>query len=188
MPYRGLMAYMAERLRLLGSVCKQFEYGCMFCETGREDAVAAYINHRYPQIEALPVAQMKHKSQNGQRSYVRHIMLPGYIFFKTRESMLPLELTRIPGVFRVLYAEGREWQLKHENRAFAKWVYDCSGLIDVSKVYVEGEAVRIVDGPLRDIQGNILKVDKRNRNCLVGLRFNDNLFRVWMAFDYIQLH
>lgn len=179
---------MLERSQLTDYSREQFNFGCVFCAVGREDNIAGYIRQRHPQIETLPVAQMKHRSLNGQRSHTRHIMLPGYIFLRTKESVLPMELTRIPGVLRILCEEDRDWQLKRENRAFAKWVYDCCGLIEVANAYVEDEKVCIVDGPLREQQGNILKVDKRNRNCLVELRFNDTSFRVWIAFDYINTY
>jgi transcription antitermination factor NusG len=177
---------MVEGLLNSDCVSEQFNFGCVFCATGREDNVAGYIRQRYPQIEALPVAQMKHNSSNGKRSHTRHIMLRGYIFLRTKESILPIEFTRIPGVLRILCEEGREWWLNHENRAFAMWVYNCGGLIEISNAYIEGETMRIVDGPIREKQGSILKVDKRNRNCLVDLRFNDTSLRVWMAFEYIN--
>jgi transcriptional antiterminator NusG len=183
MPCGGVMS---DKMPLAGECGKQINYGCLFCVTGREDDVAGYISQQYPHIMALPAAQMKHKSENGRRSHTRHIMLPGYIFLRTEELVMPIGLMRTPGVLRLLYEEDQEWQLRYENLAFAKWVYDCDGLVEISKAYAEGETVRIAEGPLKEKQGSIVKVDKRNRNCLVALRFNGTVFRVWLAFDYIQ--
>ena len=52
--------------------------------------------------------------------------------------------------------------------------------------YSVGQTIRILEGPLKEQQGNIVKVDKRNRNCLISLEFIDNVFKVWLAFDLIE--
>jgi transcription antitermination factor NusG len=164
----------------------RYNYGCVFCTTGREDAVAGYITQQFGHIMALPAAQIKHKSANGKKSCERCIMLPGYIFLKTEASVLPIALTRTPGVLKVLCEEDRAWRLRNANRSFAAWVYENKGLIDMSKAYREGQTVRIVEGPLRSQQGNIVKIDKRNRNCLVSLSFNSNVIYAWLAFEYVD--
>jgi len=164
----------------------RYNYGCVFCTTGREDAVAGYIRQQFEHIMALPAAQMKHKSVNGKKTHERCIMLPGYIFLRTEASILPITLTRTPGVLKVLYEEDRAWALRNANRSFVTWIYENKGLLDISKIYREGERVRIVEGPLRSQQGNIIRIDKRTRNCLLSLTFNSNVIYTWLAFEYID--
>jgi transcription antitermination factor NusG len=164
----------------------RFNYGCVFCTTGREDDVAGYIRQQFSHIMALPAAQMKHKSVNGRKMHERCIMLPGYVFLRTESSILPIELYRTPGVLKILCEEERDWPLTTANRRFASWVYDNNGLIDISVAYRDGQVVRIVEGPLRTQRGNIIRIDKRNRNCLVKLSFNAAAINVWLAFDYLS--
>ena len=161
-------------------------FGCLFCRTGHEDATADDIRRQFPDILALSAAQMKHKSVQGKRFHERCIMLPGYVFLKTSRDTLPVSLYRLPGVLRLLYEEERFWTLRNENKEFAAWICANNGLIDISKAYSVGQSVRIVDGPLKERQGSILKVDKRNRNCYIALKFNACVFQVWLAFDYIM--
>lgn len=164
----------------------RYNYGCVFCTTGREDDVARYIRQQFGHIMALPAAQMKHKSLNGKKTHERCIMLPGYIFLRTEANVLPVNLIRTPGVIKILCEEDRAWHLRNENRSFATWVYEYKGLLEVSKAYREGQSVRIVEGPLSSREGNIVKIDRRNRNCLLSLAFHSNFIYAWLPFEYVD--
>jgi transcription antitermination factor NusG len=165
---------------------EEYRYGCVFCATGREDDIAADIGRRYPGIETLPVAQMKHRSVNGRRFRERQIMLPGYIFIRTKEDTLPLFLCRTHGVLKILCEDEHKWELSGANQRFSVWVFENRGLLDVSKLFRQGQTIIISDGPLREMRGNIERIDKRNRNCLIRLCFNESVFRVWLPFEYVD--
>ena len=59
-------------------------------------------------------------------------------------------------------------------------------MIGLSKVYRENDKVKVLNGPLKDYEGNILKIDGRSRNALVEFRFDERIWKVWMAFEWLD--
>jgi transcription antitermination factor NusG len=51
---------------------------------------------------------------------------------------------------------------------------------------MEGERVRIASGPLKDLEGYIVRIDKRNRSGQVMLMFNNRTVKVWLGYEMIE--
>lgn len=164
------------------------EYGCVFCKTGLESIVAHTLNQKYEALKALAVSQLKHKSTNGIKTVHEQILLPGYILFRAYEENLPIfDFQNVQGVIRVMRNTSGDWRLDHNDRAFADWVFCQGGLIGMSTVYDVGDRVRIYSGPLKDYEGSIIKIDRRNRNGLVEIQFGRKILRIWLAFEMLDI-
>ena len=164
-------------------------YGCVFCKTGHEKLVANAINQRYDALRALAVSQLKHKSTNGIKSVHEQILLPGYVLFRAYEEKLPLyDFQSVQGVIQVMRNTSGDWRLGLHDRGFADWVFCQGGLIGISSVYDVGDRVRIYSGPLKDYEGNIIKVDRRSRNGLVEIQFGSKIWRLWLAFEMLDVY
>lgn len=59
-------------------------YGCVFCITGKEQAVAECIQQVCPEVRATAVFQEKYKSVCGKKSKIKAVVLPGYVFLMPR--------------------------------------------------------------------------------------------------------
>lgn len=163
-------------------------YGCLFCITGREFRVAEEMGRLFPQLSATALVQEKHKSVGGQKTTERVIMLPGYVFFASADRSLGTqELFRVPGIIRVLRGQERDWPLVGSDRTFAKMVMDLGGVIAMSQAYKEGDRVCVLSGPLKDLEGNITRIDRRSRNGQIELKFDNRTWKVWLAFEYISV-
>ena len=165
---------------------KQMVYGCVFCLTGKEASVAEKIELNFPDIRALALRQKKRKTKNGKTTIESIVLFPGYVFFKTEEGNFVFELTRIDGVLSVLSTPKGDWRLWGQDEEFTAWVFRNHGLIDFSKAYQEGDHIRILSGPLKDYEGEIIKIDKRNRNGQVALCFSGKTMKVWMGFELVD--
>lgn len=54
------------------------------------------------------------------------------------------------------------------------------------QAYKEKDRIRIVSGPLKDMEGKIKRVDKRGCSGQVILSFHDKVVPVWLGFEIIK--
>lgn len=162
------------------------QYGCLYVRAGREQKTVEMIQRFFPHIKPLAVGQLKHQSKNGVKSIVNTILLPGYVLFQADEDFEVRYLYSLDYVIRILKYEDRSWALRGDDLRFAEWIYRLNGLIGVSKAYHEGTKVRILEGPLKNLEGQIIRVDSRNRNAQISFGFDRQVFTAWLAFEWID--
>lgn len=159
-------------------------YGCLFCHTGKEETVAKRLRGLPGVEEAFSARQTQHKSKAGVKSATEKIMLPGYVFFIAPEEINTADLKRLDYVIRLLQY-GSKWQLQGGDLEFARWIHGHGGMIGMSSAYRVGDRVTIIDGPLKEMEGVIEKLDKHNRNGRVLINFDGKQIKVWLAFEYV---
>jgi transcriptional antiterminator NusG len=74
-------------------------------------------------------------------------------------------------VYKVLGYGTDSRELLDNDYQYAMWIYRHCGNIETSKVILEGSTVRVVDGPLVDGIGTIIRIDRHKR-------------RAWVEFDF----
>lgn len=170
---------------LLASQDEWLKVYCVQCVSGHEGSLAQKINSYHPQIDALPIFQEAHRSVNGEKSTARRVMLPGYVFLFSR---LPIPWRNILGMqnnIRFLsYGDGEEPDLRGDDLLFAKWAFHYGGVFGVSDAVREGSCLRIVQGPLKDLIGTVIRVDRYNRNVCLNIFFSGIPRTVWMPFRW----
>lgn len=163
---------------------RQIYYGCVFCRTTREKAVARALEEQFPGLKATAVSQIKHKSEKGRKFSIEQVLLPGYVFFQSTNNSN--DFFHIQNVIRVLKNSEGSWQLYGTDASFAHFVFEREGFIGISKARQVGDKVKICEGPLKDLEGCIVKIDRRSRNGQVEFRFDDRVWRVWLAFEMVE--
>lgn len=161
-------------------------YGCLYVLAGREQKTVEMIQRFFPAIKALAVGQLKHQSKNGIKSVVNTILLPGYVLFQADEDFEVRRLYSLKYVVRLLKYEDKSWALRGDDLRFAEWIYRMNGMIGMSKAYREGTKVCIMEGPLKNLEGQIVRVDSRNRNAQIAFGFDRQVFTAWLAFEWID--
>jgi transcription antitermination factor NusG len=162
------------------------EYGCVYCKAGLEAQVARQLRDAHEGLAAYYVTQIKHKSAKGVKSQTQATVFPGYVFFEADPDCPISGLKHTSNVLRLLLDSEDHWRLHGDNRAFARWVIEHRGVIGMSKAYQEGTLVVFQSGPLKDYTGTVVRVDRHSRNGLVEIRFDDHVFRIWMAFEMVS--
>ena len=163
-------------------------YGCVFCTTGKETVVARLIEAagREYGVHAIAARQEKHKSVKGVKSKVIAVVLPSYVFFRAPAEVRDLTWMPRLDVIRILTYEDGDWRLMGGDAEFAEWLYRYDGLLSFSTAYKEGERIKIIDGPLKDMEGQILRIDKRGHSGQVAIEFNHKITLVWLGFDLVN--
>lgn len=165
---------------------QEMEYGCLFCVSGKENQVAERICAECPNVRAVAMRVEKYKSDHGRKSRVETVVLPGYVFFHAPTQTEPRRCFPADHLIRVLTSDEGEWRLRGEDARFAGWIFRYDGLLSFSRAHREGERIRITGGPLKDMEGQIVRVDKRGRSGQVRLSFNGREIRVWLGFELVD--
>lgn len=161
-------------------------YGCLFCKSEKEAGVVRALEKQVPGTEAVYLRQYKHRSRGGVKTSILAPVLPGYVFFRTEypESAAPIH--RLVDVIRLLRYADHSWELRNGDERFAQWVFEQEGILRMSQARKIGDRIVIAKGPLKDMEGSILKMDRHSRNGLVEIRLNDKVFHVWLPFEVLE--
>lgn len=161
-------------------------YGCVFCITGKEQQVAERIQAACPEVCAIVMRQLKYRTCKKVKTREESIAFPGYVFFKAPAELEPLRQFPRQNLIRVLQSGDSKWQLTGEDKRFIKWIFRYDGLLGFSQAYREGDQVRIISGPLKDMEGKVTRVDKRGCSGQVLLSFYGKEIPVWLGFELIN--
>ena len=161
-------------------------YGCLFCKTGREERVAEQIRSVCPEVQTTTMRQLKYRTHNGEKCLEESLLLPSYVFFEAAGGADVSALAELQDVIRILSMDAGVWQLQGEDERFARWLLGYDGLLSFSQAHREGDSIRILRGPLKDMEGRIVRVDKRGRSGQVLLNFNGREIAVWLGFELVE--
>lgn len=163
-----------------------FAYGCVFCMTGKEQLVAEYMEQQNTRVLARAVYQTKRHTKIGKTVLCNEVVLPGYVLFEAPADLdIKPTIPYDEAISLLTYSDG-DWRLYGEDETYARWVFKHNGVIGLSKAYQVGDRIQIVEGPLKDIEGSITRVDRRNRSGQVNLTFGGKQIKVWLGFEIIE--
>lgn len=173
----------AERLEV--DTQEDVAYGCLFCRTGKEKSVAERIQAACPDVRAITMRKIRYRTCNKVKWTEEAIVLPGYVFFQAPSYIEPIQTFPAENVIRIL-TMGKNWRLQGADAQFVRWLFRYDGLMGLSGAYRDGDRIRIVSGPLKDMEGKIRRVDKRGCSGQVTLSFDGKEITVWLSFELID--
>lgn len=161
-------------------------YGCIFCVTGKELAVARHIEQTCDDVRVVVARQIIRKSVQGKTHTEETILFRGYIFFEAPEHKEPIRRFTNENIISVLTSETGDWRLYGNDAKLAQWLFSCDGVLSLSKAYQEGDRIRISSGPLKDLEGWILRIVKRDRSAQVAVPFCNRVAKIWLGFEIVE--
>jgi transcription antitermination factor NusG len=168
------------------SIQDTISFGCIFCMTGKERTVAQTIEKQHHGIQACAASQIKRFTKNGITTLQDQIMIPSYVFVKVPAGADIHDLAKPDGFINVLTYSDGDWRLNGEDEEYVSWIFKYDGELPLSRAHQIGDRIVIIDGPLKDFEGQITKVDKRNRCGQVLLNFAGRQQKVWLGFDIVK--
>ena len=159
---------------------------CLFCLTGYEDELVKRIEA--DQLgKALFPKKVKRLKQQGSWEEIVQPLFPGYVFIYSDEPYPMSVFFRYEQVIRVLkYADDGSGYLKAGDLRFAAWIWRQNGRLEALKALRVGDRVEIVDGAFRNMNGRVLKMDKRKQAAKIELDVIGGIKQVWMSFVYLE--
>jgi len=158
---------------------------CVFCETVKRNELADRIGQRFG-IKALAPRIIQRKWVKGRAEQVIHDYLPGYIFLYADAPCEDIAgIARMDKVYRILGDRDAGYRLSGRDLAFAEMILNCDGTIGVMKTYREGDRVKLAEGALGRVEGEIIKLDRRGR-ALIRYAFDNVEYKTWVAYEMID--
>ena len=116
-------------------------------------------------------------------------IFPGYLFLQA--EAVPPELywrmKRLPGFLRFLKDNQHIEPLGPRDREILLHFLSYGEIVDRSKVvFDENRRIRVISGPLKDLEGRIIKVDRRKGRARVALELYENAFLIDFGFDCLE--
>ena len=162
------------------------EYGCFFCKTGYELLTAQEIEQLVPMSRSLVPMKLRYRRINGVLQEEKVILFPGYVFVQMPVNSELFELLRKRIILTILRDSDDDWRLKGTDRAFADELFRCNGVFGFSKAFYENDRIHVVEGPLANYNGQILRVNRRKQTAEVQMSCQGVIMRVWLGFELIE--
>jgi len=134
----------------------------------------------------LPQKKIKIKKQGIVKDIIVPLY-PGYIFIigiwkqEDAKKILQIQYTVkfIGGINSPGYLKRDEVDLINK---IAK-----DGICNYSQVVNEGNKIKIISGPLKELEGQIISVDRRKQRAVVFLRLLNTNVKVTLGFEFIEI-
>ena len=158
---------------------------CLFCNTMKRDEIAGAIE-RSRGYHVIAPKIIQRKWVKGTPCDVEHDYLPGYLFIY---SEAPIEdfiaLMRMGDVYRILGDRDSGHRLSGSDLAFAEMLLKCNGVLGAVKAYKVGDRVKLAEGALGGVNGEIVKLDRRGR-ALIQFSFDGVVYNTWVGYELID--
>lgn len=165
--------------------------------SGQENRTAMLVERMVPEeiLEScvLPTRRLRKKFQ-GAWHEVTEKLFPGYVFLITGQpQLLYEELKRIPLLTRMLGQCGEYFvPLPEADVRMMEKFLDGPGKPDdleaeISKVAVEeGKQIKILAGPLKNLEGQIKKVNLHKRTAAVEVEFMGGKLLIYLGIEIVN--
>ena len=173
------------------------EYFAVQVKTRGEDKflkLAHYMMETYHLYEKLqgkmlwPRRELRIRRRGKWKNSIKPIF-PGYIFLQT-ESIHPdiyWTFKRIDGFFRFLKSNTQIEPLEGPDRQLLTHFLSYGEIVERSKVsFDKNQRIRVAQGPMKGLEGNIVKIDKRKGRAKVRLKMYEDFFLVDFGFDLLE--
>ena len=149
---------------------------CLFCEAAKCCSVVSVVMQK-TRCRAIYPKQVQHTWSKGKMVDIEHALLPGYVFLYAEHAPLVISLVRsIQGVIRCLSSQDQQYELTGSDEQFALMLLQKDGVIGKTKVYQEGQMIRICEGAYEGVETRILKVNRRNMRMQIENRPHSEAF------------
>lgn len=170
---------------------EHMEYYAIQVKTGSEEKYINIFKIKNPEADVkLHFLQRRMSIRRGGKVYQELApIFPGYLFIETTNQLpLPLywALRKTDGFFRFLKSNQDVQPLSGHDLEIVSHFLKAGSIAEKSKIYFdEHDRIVVQEGPLKGLEGNIIKVDKRKGRAKIRLDLDNAPFTIDLAFEVI---
>ena len=159
--------------------------------TGSEKKYVASTRRVLPQTEGRLIWPRRCLSirKAGKTNERISSLYPGYLFWETEilTDVSRTALIKTPGFIKFLKSGNKIVPLVHREKEIFLELISYGEIIQKSRVvFDENNRIRVIDGPLLNLEGNIVKVDRRKERAKVLLSLHGKTLMVDIGFKKIE--
>lgn len=176
------------------------DYYCLACKAGSEKLNMRLLKKicktEFEEEKELhvyfPVREVKEFSKKTFK-IVNQPILKGYVIVATEYDLTSIAYL-ISRMSETSYGFARNMDRTHILRgsdlAYAAWIASFDGVIRESRVVIsknikEGTKVSVLSGPMKDLKGRIIRLNKQSR-CLVEIEFLGEMRRINLPINIVK--
>ena len=159
---------------------------CLFCVTGKEEAVARAVQEKEWGRAIFPQRTSRMRKNKVWAEQLKPL-LPGYVFvYSGAEQVEMVDFLALSYVIRVLsYGKGQE-ALTGRDLEFAQWLWKLNGKVGVMKALQVGDEIQIVDGVFKSLNGVVARMDRRRKTIQVRLNTQGFIRQIWLTYQVVE--
>ena len=159
--------------------------------SGKEDEIVRACDiliKDHTLVECFIPRTKKMKKFRGKWHDINEILFNGYVFMITDHvDVLYNELKKIPDLTKLLGNDGEHiYPIRKEEAMFLTRFGGKEHIVDMSYGFIEGDKIRVTNGPLMGQEGDIIKIDRYKRIAYVNVSLFDRLTTVQVGLEIIM--
>jgi transcriptional antiterminator NusG len=158
---------------------------CVFCETGCEGKSEAFLQR----LGNTVITSFSERTVFKKGKSVKELrpVIPGYVFFSNNREPEWKEIRKYEHIYYPLCYSDNTKELRNNDLRFVKWLIRQNGVIGISKVIREGSRIKIIDGPLKEYEGKITKIKKRQKCAEIEIGTDKIINKIWLSYELIEI-
>lgn len=125
--------------------------------------------------------------KNGVWIKKQEVLFPGYLFFIVEDpTELCIALKNIPEFAKVLGDDEGPIPLYQQEIDFLRKHINQDKVFEVSTAEIVGEKLIITDGPLKDLEGKVVHVNRHKRQALLEVFFWGRVMRIKVGLEIVR--
>ena len=116
-------------------------------------------------------------------------IFPGYLFFQAEElnSDIHWILRRTSGFVRYLKSNQDIEPIEGSDKELLLHFLHFGEIVEKSQVqFDENKRIKVINGPMKGLEGRIVKVDKRKRRAKISLSLYEESFTIDFGFEILE--
>ena len=123
----------------------------------------------------------------GNWTTIRRILFPGYVFLITEYvEELYQQLKCVLGMTKILGSGGEIVPLSVDEVNFLERIGGEEQLVEMSEGVIEGGQVRIYQGPLQGMEGQVKKIDRHKRKAWLEIRMFGRMQLMQVGLEIVE--
>ena len=141
---------------------------CLYTRSRHEEVVHQRLEKKDIHV-FLPIIEVWSRRKD-RRKKIQKALFPGYLFFY--ENLTPwngLQILKTPGVVKILGNETGPIPVPEAQIESIKKILNGKAAVSPFPYLKEGQLVRVVDGPLKDCQGFLLRIKENKEKLIISI-------------------
>jgi len=123
--------------------------------------------------------------KNGKWIKELRSIISGYVFFENNCEPDWEIICNNKYIYYPLQYMDKSKNLRENDLNFIKWLNKNNGKIEISKVKSIGNKIQIIEGPLKELEGKIVKINKKQKCVCVGIEGEGIRNTIWLSYEMV---
>ena len=162
----------------------------IWVESGKEHKVRGMIESQVPAetYDRIVIPEKRiQKKFKGEWKEVQSVLFPGYLFVVAEDiTEFTSALNAVPEFTKMLNMDNEIAAIYPEEEAVLKRLVDADEIVKISEGIIENDKIIVLDGPLKDMEGTIKRINRHKRVALIQMELFERVMQVEVGLEIVE--